>query len=269
MRSFVISVSVVGFVVFCLLLTPATGQYTIWHSPSTFFTDDARLTISLGIPSTAIRVTTSATGDLQWIKLGLVIPSNVRIDSVVVCYQLNSSSSFISQVRLTETTTPDVAYVYHDDGTDLTDPGATCYSSFVEDGHVAGGAITLALRLNFASTSDWIDIGGIGIKVGGVGIQESEEEMQSSSILQNYPNPFRDVTRISYLVSNEAPVVVKIYDAVGRLTKTLEEGNKEPGSYTTYWNGSDENGKQVPSGTYFYQLRIGEHIYSRKAIAIK
>lgn len=234
MKKVTMFMSILGFL-FTFLFTPIMAQHTIWHSPLTFSPErNSNLTISPSVPSTTIRVTTSAAGDLQWIHLGLVIPSNVNIDTVWVCYELNNSASFISQVRLTKTTTPDVAIVQHDDGTDVTNVGPACYASDV-GGLAVEGAITLSLRLNFASTDDWIDIGGIGIVVSplvtSVQQTESATSPQAYSLKQNYPNPFNPETVIEYDLKRSGNVELHIYNSLGQRVRTLVDEEKSEGFY--------------------------------------
>jgi hypothetical protein len=144
------------------LVTTMEGVYNIWHSPSLFQTNNTHLSIN-GYGN-SIFIKTTQPGDLQWIYLPLILPSNVKIKHIVLYYRLSNSSSFISQVRLTETTKPLTNYVKHDDGTDLKSTTATYYCSHVGALQPKGG-MALHLRLNFAGVSDQIEIGGIGICV--------------------------------------------------------------------------------------------------------
>lgn len=89
------------------------------------------------------------------------------------------------------------------------------------------------------------------------------------ALLQNKPNPFHDLTKISYSVNSAGLVNIRIYDASGRLIKILEEDKKEPGSYTAYWDGRDGSGDEVASGTYFYQLSLGDRSSAKKAVVVK
>ena len=259
---------IIGMLI-CIPYISLFGQHTIWHSPLNFSTGTNNLTITPSIPSTTIRVTTSSVGDLQWIQLGLIIPSNVCIDSVNLCYELSSSSSFISQVRLTKTTTPDVAYVIHDDPTDLNDTVPTCYSSPV-GGIVPTGTITLALRLNYSSTSDWIDIGGIGIVVSPITIsiqppQISDEISDELLLRQNYPNPFNPNTTIEYQLKKAGYVELKIYNVKGQLVDTLVKDKQNTGNYSVIWDA-----KGISSGMYFYQISVdGQPTDVKKAICVK
>lgn len=114
-------------------------------------------------PSTAIVVTSStkvADNDLQWVELGLPGPIGPQIESVEVCYSLKTAeprTTYISQTRLTDMTTPDSAHVKMDDGTDRTDPGPTCYVS--KAGFTPTGTVTLALRVVLGQPGDEIRIG--------------------------------------------------------------------------------------------------------------
>jgi hypothetical protein len=90
-----------------------------------------------------------------------------KITGVEVCYQINSAargSTFISQTRLSEMTTPNQATVVLDDATDRTDPGPVCYSVATSVSPI--GSIALNLRVIFGSTEDEIVLGGVRIFFG-------------------------------------------------------------------------------------------------------
>jgi len=97
--------------------------------------------------------------------MGLHLSQSSVIEQIIVCYQLSNMNSFITQVRLTTMSTPDRAWVIHDDGTDLQSPTPTCYVSHVRRLNLPFdlAAITLNLRLNFANTIDQIMMGAIGV----------------------------------------------------------------------------------------------------------
>jgi hypothetical protein len=63
--------------------------------------------------------------------MSLPLPYQAAVQEVVVCYQLQSPSSFISQVRLVEMTTPNVAHVRHDDPTDPKSTTPASYTSVI------------------------------------------------------------------------------------------------------------------------------------------
>ena len=84
---------------------------------------------------------------------------------------------------------------------------------------------------------------------------------------QNYPNPFNPSTTISYELSLQEiqTASISIYNVKGQIVKSFNElsGN------SISWNGTDEGGKKVNNGIYFYQLRTGNNIETRKMIILK
>jgi hypothetical protein len=119
-------------------------------------------------PSTAIVVTASGLvleTDYQWVLLGLTVPAGLKIKAVVVCYQIIGSreGTYISQTRLTQMTTPNIALVVHDDPTNLRSPTPLCYKSIVKEGVTVKGTITLALKMAVARKTDKILVGGISL----------------------------------------------------------------------------------------------------------
>lgn len=88
----------------------------------------------------------------------------------------------------------------------------------------------------------------------------------SFQLYQNYPNPFNPDTNIKYEISSKQFVTLKIYDTTGRELKTLINEEKEPGYYTSRFSVKDYN---ISSGVYFYQLKAGEFIQTRKMTLLK
>jgi hypothetical protein len=101
-----------------------------------------------------------------------------------------------------------------------------------------------------------------------------EQDAGSSSnivLFPNSPNPFNITTTIEYFVEEGAEIKIAVYDLIGREIKVLFEGVVTNNTYGSIdWDGKDKEGKRVPSGTYFYQLR-GENseASSKKMIFLK
>ncbi len=94
---------------------------------------------------------------------------------------------------------------------------------------------------------------------------------EKSVLLQNYPNPFNPETWIPFHLAQDADVSVRIYDASGRLIRSLALGHKEAGIYVerdraVYWNGKSDSGEEVASGIYFYTITAGDFSAVRKMI---
>ena len=88
-------------------------------------------------------------------------------------------------------------------------------------------------------------------------------------LFQNYPNPFNPTTRISLLVPRAADIKVVVYDMLGQKVKTLFDGYKSAGVHTLNWNGQNEFGQTVSSGTYIYKL-VGKDVnISKRMLFLK
>lgn len=76
----------------------------------------------------------------------------------------------------------------------------------------------------------------------------------TTELNQNYPNPFNPETVIGYQLSENAQVILKIYNMLGQEVTTLVNKGHVAGSYKAIWNGLNESGNPVASGVYYYQL---------------
>ena len=74
---------------------------------------------------------------------------------------------------------------------------------------------------------------------------------------QNYPNPFNPSTEIRFQLPEASQVVVKIFNTLGQEIRALTDNEYKPGFHTIRWDGKNNNGSPVSSGTYLYQLKAG------------
>jgi flagellar hook assembly protein FlgD len=86
--------------------------------------------------------------------------------------------------------------------------------------------------------------------------------------MQNYPNPFNPKTAISYQLTANSRISLKIYDILGREIKTLINEIKTAGFYSVEWDGKNSIGQSVGSGVYFYQLKSGNGSVSTKKMVL-
>ncbi|MFH1754570.1 MAG: T9SS type A sorting domain-containing protein, partial [Candidatus Latescibacterota bacterium] len=87
--------------------------------------------------------------------------------------------------------------------------------------------------------------------------------------IRNFPNPFSAGTQFHYIVEKRSHISLTIYDAAGRLIKTVVNDNQEQniGGYVVDWDGRDHAGVFVPSGIYFCKF-LTEYNHSTSKIAI-
>jgi hypothetical protein len=104
---------------------------------------------------------------------------------------------------------------------------------------------------------------------------------------QNYPNPFNPSTKIRYTITlpsypspykgegrRERYVTLKVYDILGNEVATLVSEEQSPGTYEVEFNNvgmrhSSSSVKGLPSGVYFYQLKTGNFIQTKKMILLR
>ncbi len=98
---------------------------------------------------------------------------------------------------------------------------------------------------------------------------ENNELITTYSLNQNYPNPFNPSTTIEYSVQKAEKVTIKIYNGIGQLVRTLVNTEKMIGEYSIVWDGNNDRGKHIASGTYYYQLQVGEFTSTKKMLLIK
>jgi hypothetical protein len=97
---------------------------------------------------------------------------------------------------------------------------------------------------------------------------------RETRLLRNYPNPFNPETWIPYHLSKTADVDIEIYDASGRLIRSLNLGIQPAGRYdergrAAYWDGRNDAGELVSSGIYFYSLHAENFHATQKMILAK
>ena len=76
------------------------------------------------------------------------------------------------------------------------------------------------------------------------------------------------------MVTEDSTVTATIYDVTGKQIRMIELGHIPAGNYVEssraiYWDGRTEDGEQVSSGTYFYQIEAGDYTETRKMVILK
>jgi archaellum component FlaG (FlaF/FlaG flagellin family) len=105
---------------------------------------------------------------------------------------------------------------------------------------------------------DWLEIP--------VSVEENQFELQPASfeLYQNYPNPFNPVTFIKYEIPKTSPVLIKVYDIIGREVAVLVNEVKEPGMYQVSFDS-----KNLASGIYIYKMVAGNFTSVKKMNLLK
>ncbi len=101
-------------------------------------------------------------------------------------------------------------------------------------------------------------------------VSSNDIEPLEFNLSQNYPNPFNPSTTIKYTVvklynqKGDAFVQIMVYDLLGRKVAVLVNEKKQPGNYQVEFNAHN-----LPSGLYFYRLKTGNFISTKKMVLLK
>jgi photosystem II stability/assembly factor-like uncharacterized protein len=112
-------------------------------------------------------------------------------------------------------------------------------------------------------------------------VGESSDNMIDFKLYQNYPNPFNPSTHIGFRIADRGFVILKVYDLLGNEVATLVNEEKPAGEYEVEFSAiggslpagrhgaSGGNASQLSSGIYFYQLKSGSFVETKKMLMIK
>jgi spore germination protein YaaH len=89
-------------------------------------------------------------------------------------------------------------------------------------------------------------------------IKNENKTLQDFHLLQNYPNPFNSQTKISYQIPTKGNVIISIFDVLGRKIRSWSFENINSGNHEIVWNGKNQLGKTVHSGTYFLKVDFND-----------
>lgn len=89
---------------------------------------------------------------------------------------------------------------------------------------------------------------------------------QQFNLAQNYPNPFHQNTELTFDLPKETQVRLVIFNVKGQQVRVLFDEFLPAGNHRVTWDGTDEGGRELPSGIYVYQMTVGEFRAARKLL---
>ena len=116
-------------------------------------------------------------------------------------------------------------------------------------------------KIELRDANDWGVVSGIN--------PDYKTVPLSYKLNQNYPNPFNPETRIYFEIPKSHDVKIVIYNVLGQMVRTLSDETFKAGSHIVNWNGRDDNGSLVSTGVYFYRIKAGDFIASKKMLMMK
>jgi hypothetical protein len=149
---------------------------------------------------------------------------------------------------------------------DVSDPAnLTLIGNYDTPGRAEG----IALKDNYIYVADGYDI-TIFKERSSTSVDGDRKTIpEKFSLAQNYPNPFNPSTTINYELKIPGMAEIKIYNASGQLVKTFVEPYKTSGKNSVVCDGKNDKGETASSGVYFYQLKFGDKIFTKKMLMLK
>lgn len=99
-------------------------------------------------------------------------------------------------------------------------------------------------------------------------VENNPHVVSDFKLYQNYPNPFNPKTKIRIQIPNDGLTILKVYDLLGREIKTIVNEELKAGEYEYEFDASQIN-STFSSGMYFYQLKCGEFVQTKKMMILK
>lgn len=93
--------------------------------------------------------------------------------------------------------------------------------------------------------------------------------LAAAELKPNFPNPFNPRTTLAYELPAAQSVRLAIYSLDGRLVRNLVDGLRGEGRHEVMWDGLDQQGSAVSSGTYFYTLRTLDGVQTRSMVLVR
>jgi hypothetical protein len=143
--------------------------------------------------------------------------------------------------------------------------------SFVWDSEEKGHGAFAGTLSDFMAQADSHEIYYYGPPLSSVDNISEDHDISCFELSQNYPNPFNSSTIIHYSLNSMQPVqtTLKLYNILGEEVKELVNARQAKGNYRVNWDGRDNQGKEVASGIYFYELKASEYRETHKLVLIK
>jgi hypothetical protein len=84
-----------------------------------------------------------------------------------------------------------------------------------------------------------------------------------------YPNPFNPSTTIPFSLVSQERVTLRVYDARGKLVRSLKNDVMPAGLHEVVWDGRDDSGSQMATGVYFVRFHAGSYKMTKKVVMLK
>lgn len=191
-----------------------------------------------------------------WTRIGTISPNNyleLRMSS-------NSGFSWTTVERIYASTTPNwVEHTFRITPWEFDFTGTVRFQFAAQD----GTPTTMECLVD-----DWF-VEKLSTNTSDVEIDSETPVALSLQLGSGSPNPFHSATDLRYALPREERVELTIFDVSGRQVRTLVSDLREAGEHRVRWDGSDDEGRPVASGTYFARMAVGEWNATRSLVLLR
>jgi len=140
----------------------------------------------------------------------------------------------------------------------------------VSDGHTGPSGLEVNNIDNLLYVSNFFSGTVDVVQLPEVGVENGIQIRPAIKLFQNYPNPFNPSTTISFYMDKNEQFELSIYNLLGQKVKSFNnlQITQSP-NQQIIWNGTDDSGNPVSSGTYFYKLTASDFTKTKKMILMK
>jgi YVTN family beta-propeller protein len=150
-----------------------------------------------------------------------------------------------------------------------------------ETAYVAGGTTTagnLVYRIDlttdtvagsFPVTGTNVNVVAVQAQAAGTPTGVGDVAGAGGPSLNVRPNPFDSSTSVRYFLTEAADVRLAVYDVVGRVVRSLDEGRRDAGRHVTSWDGRDDRAAKAAAGIYFLGLEVGGEMRTQKVVRVR
>lgn len=118
------------------------------------------------------------------------------------------------------------------------------------------------------SMFDWLIRAGAASPTGIVEL-DGTQRPHHFALEQNIPNPFNPSTSIDFSLDRPTQVRLEVFNLLGQNVRTLTQGTLSAGRYRASFDATDDAGRPLPSGLYFYRLDLGTESETRKMVLLR
>ena len=229
--------------------------------------------------------TSTTTGTLVWVKqdgAGFAVGVSARtvpnapVNYYATTQSLNTTCLVVGAFQFVDGTSNDSAKIWvNPDASTFGKTAPSPSAISVNTGTDLTGIARFVIRQDADTTTPNCEIDELRLgtswadvtrAISATGVEEADDGAlpHSFRLEQNYPNPFNPSTNIRFSVASAGNVTLKVSDVLGREIATLVNETMSPGAYNVRWNASS-----APSGMYFYTIRAGNAVETKRMLLVK